>query len=628
MSIRIPFSLLAATMCLHLGLAAANAQTIAALSPSATRLDDLAAVASSPVSEVTLEPPNSSSDPAPGDPQAVPAAPTSPVRYLTRSGSTYIPLDNWMYPALLRLYSKGFIDSSFLGLRPWTRLSVLHMLELSADRINDSDDDDARQTFADLQKELNSDTEEIADAPHGNARIESVYTRPLGIAGTPLRDSFHIGQTIVNDYGRPYESGFNMIDGLSARAEAGRFSLYFRGEYQHAPSAAGYSIPVAQTLSAVDFVPYGLNQATIPQGPIASTNVFRIVEADLAYHLWGHEISAGKTDAWLGPGVGGAFAWSNNAENIYSFRIDRIEPLRVPGLSRLIGPIRYDFFVGSLKGHTDPNDPWVHTEKISFKPTPNVELGFSRTVIWGGQGHAPITIHSFLKSFFSLQNVSAAEKFSRNDPGARFSTFDFNWRLPYLTRWLTLYADSEAHDDVNPISAPRRAAVRSGIYLSHVPGVPKLDLRLEGVYSNATATDGGGGGGLNMYYEVVQTQGYTNKGNIMGDWIGREANGAQAWATWHLSSSEFIQVNYRNAKAAKDFIPGAANPGDPHLVPGGTTQNVFGVNVVKRLGDDIELNGWLQYERWTVPLLATGAQSDTSTAVQITWHPHKAQTSF
>jgi hypothetical protein len=116
----------------------------------------------------------------------------------------------------------------------------------------------------------------------------------------------------------------------------------------------------------------------------------------------------------MGPAQGGSFAYSNNAENIYAFQIDRIEPLHVPLLSAITGPFRYQFFVGSLKGHIAPRDPWIHVEKISFKPTANLEFGFERSVIWGGKGHAPITIHSFLKSFFSFQNVSAEEKISRN----------------------------------------------------------------------------------------------------------------------------------------------------------------------------------------------------------------------
>ena len=42
-------------------------------------------------------------------------------------------------------------------------------------------------------------------------------------------------------------------------------------------------------------------------------------------------------------------AYSNNAENIYSFRINRIEPLHIPGLSALTGPFRYEFIVGPLE---------------------------------------------------------------------------------------------------------------------------------------------------------------------------------------------------------------------------------------------------------------------------------------
>jgi hypothetical protein len=50
-------------------------------------------------------------------------------------------------------------------------------------------------------------------------------------------------------------------------------------------------------------------------------------------------------------------AYSNNAENIYSFRINRIEPLHIPLLSRLTGPFRYEFLVGGLRGHTYMPNP-------------------------------------------------------------------------------------------------------------------------------------------------------------------------------------------------------------------------------------------------------------------------------
>src|SRR6185312_7323787 len=55
------------------------------------------------------------------------------------------------------------------------------------------------------------------------------------ISGTPLRDGYHFGQTIINDYGRPYGEGFNNVSGVTAHAVAGPLSISIQGEYQHAP---------------------------------------------------------------------------------------------------------------------------------------------------------------------------------------------------------------------------------------------------------------------------------------------------------------------------------------------------------------------------------------------------------
>lgn len=552
--------------------------------------------------------------------QSIPPSytPASPVTYVSTAGSTYIPVDSWVYPALSRLQALGYLDTAFLGLRPWTRLSILHMLQRTADQIDaDTDADEAREIYLKVLHEVAPGLENNYGDRTVHTEMESVYTQFRGITDTPLRDSYHLGQTIINDYGRPYQAGFNNYTGFSAHSEAGRFSLYFRGEYQHAPSAAGYSPALANELASIEFVPYATNpnQATIPLGPIASTDTFRVMEANFSYHILNHEISFGKSDHWMAPNQSSSFAWTNNAENIYAFQIDRTEPLRIPLVSRLIGPIRYDFFVGSLKGHTYPNDPWVHAEKISFKPTKNLEIGFERTAIWGGKGHVPITIHSFLKSFFSVQNVSVDEKQSRNDPGARFGTFDFSYRLPFMRKWLTLYTDSLVHDDVSPISAPRRAGYMPGLYLSHFPGLDKLDLRVEGGSTDTVST----GGPNFLYYENVQRQGYTNKGFIMGSWLGRQSKGGQAWLTWHLSPQEQIQFSYRTTKAAQQS-PNSAGA-IKGFIPGGTTQNDYQFNVVKRIHKDIELNGWLQYERWVAPVYKPGTQSDTTAQFQITWYP-------
>jgi hypothetical protein len=178
-----------------------------------------------------------------------------------------------------------------------------------------------------------------------------------------------------------------------------------------------------------------------------------------------------------------------------------------------------------------------------------------------------------------------------------------------VRNWLTLYSDSEVHDDVSPIDAPRRASWRPGLYLSHVPGIPRLDVRVEAASTDPPITNSNGG--HFMYYEGVQQQGYTNQGQLFGDWIGREDKGGQGLITYHLSGNEWLQIGVRNQKVAKDFIPV------------GTTLNDISFQVVKRIGKDFEVNGNFAYEHWKAPIYLSGQQTVTTITIQLTWFPER-----
>jgi hypothetical protein len=572
-------------------------------------------------------------------------------------GSRFIPVDSWVYPAVLRLYALGYVDNLYVGLRPWTASAISDILDEAADRISDDEANgaidtsggaEARSIYISIRHELYQDGQDPCSAETDQARIETVYSSARSISGIPLRDSYHLGSTAINDYGRPYAGGFNSYSGVSGYVSRGRFMLHARVEFQGAPSAMGYSAGLAAMLSCGtctvaattvgstgegDVIPYldpatgkPYPQTTIPEGAIKSATQVRVLEAYVSARALGHVFSFGKQDEWLGPGLGGSMAYSNNAQNIYAFHISRTEPLHIPILSSLTGPFRYEFLVGPLRGHTfvpnpqyTPNsavqsnvlnagNPWVHVEKLSFRPTVNLELGFERTAMFGGKGHSPVTLHTFLKSFFSVDDdPTGVAKAGREDPGARFSSFDFSYRLPFLRNWVTLYSDAEVHDDVSPINAPRRAAWRPGIYLSRVPGLPHVDVRVEAATTDPRVSPSSGG--HFMYWEQIERQGYTNQGQLFGDWIGREDKGGQAWITYHLSGNEWIQLNARNQKADKDFIAG------------GTTLNEIGIETAKRLGKDLELKGSFTFEQWKAPIYQPGRNTVTMMQFQLTWHP-------
>jgi len=116
-------------------------------------------------------------------------------------GSPYIPVDSWVYPAMLRLYSMGYIDQVYLGMRPWTRASLSHMLEDIGPQIEDANTyevstaDEAQKIYSALSRFLNYDNGMQCLTYQGNYHIESIYSVGRGISGTPLRDSFHLGST-------------------------------------------------------------------------------------------------------------------------------------------------------------------------------------------------------------------------------------------------------------------------------------------------------------------------------------------------------------------------------------------------------------------------------------------------
>jgi hypothetical protein len=517
-------------------------------------------------------------------------------------GSPYVELDSWIYPAIERLAALGYIRAEFLGMRPWTRVECARLIQRAGSEIDSGHaaSSEAARLQDELEKEFNAEIDALAGGKNRVIRLESVYANLTGIDGTPLNDSYHFGQTIVNNYGRPYQAGFNSWDGFSAYATAGRFTVYVRGEYQHAPSAPAYSLPVREVIAAVD------NNPLLPATPVPTTNQFRLLDTYVSANVANWDLTFGKQSLWWGPGDDSALLFSDNAAPIYMARASRIAPFRLPWIFRWLGPMKWDLFYGQLSGNQYPPRPMIHGEKISFKPTDNLELGFSRTTEFGGVGRA-LTAGATINSYFSFSS-SVGYNPSQN-PGKRTGGFDFNYKVPYVRKWLMVYAEALSADDPSPLAAPRRAAVNSGIYMPRLPGVPKLDLRVEAGYTNTPAADPRPIGGEFVYWEQFYHDLYTNDGNLIGSWIGRQGQGIQAQSTYWFSPRNSLQFGYRHAKVASDFIPG------------GETLNDGSVKFDWWLRHDVSVSAFVQYEKWLAPILTPTAQTNWTSSVEVTFWP-------
>jgi hypothetical protein len=529
--------------------------------------------------------------------------------------SPYVPIDSWIYPLLERLIALGYMQSNMLGMRPWTRLQCARMVEEAGEKLENGQDDsvEAGKIYKSLAHEFAPETARLDGAANVGAQVKSVYTRMTGISGTPLRDSYHFGQTLINDYGRPYWTGFNDITGVSAEAEAGPLAFNLQAEYQHAPAMPSYSPEALSAIAAADISPPLANGR--PQ-----VNQLQLLNSTVSLNINNVQFTFGEQSSWLGEGESGSFLMSNNAPPFPMVRIDDVQPHDIPGLSKILGPFRAEFFIGQLSGHhwetcivstcqtypgyptvVGPNitpQPFIQGGKISFQPTPNFEFGMGYTAMFGGPG-LPVTFGNFFRTFYIHSPTPA------NNPGKRISEADFSYRIPGLRNWLTFTFDSLVVDEFSPIGSTR-ANVNPGIYMPRIPKIPKLELRAEGFNVSRTTEFTPGF----VYADNRRfLGGYTNDGVLMGSWIGRAGRGGQGWLTYWLSPRNKIQFGYRLQGVSPDFIQGG------RLVD-------YSVQSEFMIGPNVAVSGLFQYEQWKFPVLSPTGQSDVTASLQLTFYPH------
>ncbi|HEV2490502.1 MAG TPA: capsule assembly Wzi family protein [Candidatus Acidoferrales bacterium] len=534
-------------------------------------------------------------------------------------GSPYVPLDSWVYPALTRLAAMGYIDTDFEGMRPWTRMECARLVQEAGDHFNEasSDSKGAGNLYDTLAREFSKEINLLGGGDNRDVHLESVYTRITGISGQPLTNGYNFGQTIINDCGRPYEEGANSVTGFSGWGTDGPFFGYVRGEYQHAPSTPALSASALQTIAKEDGLPASLTPSA---APIASTDRFRLLDSYVGMSFDNWQITFGRQSQWWGPDESGPILFSTNAEPIDMLQINRATPFKLPSFLGIIGPIRAEFFLGQLTrqhivfkqgagftgtfAQTLNPQPFLVGEKVSFKPTRNLEVGLGLTTVTAGAG-VPFTLETFLKATFPIHNGDPG---TPSDWGDGRSEFDMTYRVPGLRDFLTLYADGFTDDEPSPLlGAWDKAAWAAGIYMPRIPRISHLDLRAEGIYSDPP-TGGVVSHGF-FYTNSRYPEGYTNSGNLIGSWIGRQGQGAQAWSTYWFTPQDKVQFNFRHQKVSQQFVPFGGT-----LTDGGVRGDFW-------IRNRFSVTASVQYEKWNFPILSPTKETDVSTSIEFTYWP-------
>lgn len=528
------------------------------------------------------------------------------------NGSTLVPMDSWVYSALERLAAMGLIPSQQVAIRPWTRQECrrqvreaeesLHGFATMDNTVSTSVQSEAESMLPELEHYLRE--------PETQSKVvlESVYARYGSIMGPALTDSFHIGQTWWNDFGRPLGRGGSFIAGYALRATSGRYFFYSRQEMQTFPGLPAVSQPLADYYNHIDNYNFG---STPPDFNLASPAIpayvrQRPIDLYAGFAFAGYNLSFGKQEIYWGPNIMGPLSFSSNAEPTYNLRLASNRPHDLPFIPSL-GTYSVDLIFGKLSGHHYPARPYFNGQKINFNFGRNLEMSFTRWSILWGVGH-PMTLRSLKDNFFSADSTGALGYGARDDPGDRKSAFDFRLHVPGLQNLVTIYADSYADDDLSPLAAPRRNSWAPGIYLARLPGIPHMDFRLEMVSTQELSQDEGD---HRIYINNQYRDGNTNKGFLLGDVTGRDARTFEGRLGYWVSAKTHIEGGYRQEKISP-----------LHLANGGTVSDGF-MKANYAIGKDWNVELFSQVERFLIPVFMPGRQTNGSLRLQITWDPGK-----
>jgi hypothetical protein len=408
--------------------------------------------------------------------------------------SVNVPLDHWSYNDIDKLIGLGLIDSSMMNTKPVSRLEMArHIVEADEkfQRLN-SQNEIISGILDRLKKEFEPELSTIGAAdgkpildfakPFEDPYLKYVYAREK--------------TTIENTRGDRLDENSNLRAGFAARAQLFDITAFYaHPEYIWSSEEGNQDV--------------------------------KLIEGYGKLGLGSFEIEAGKDSMFWGPGQHGALIMSNNADPFKMVKISNPSPISLPWIFRALGPVKIVWFLTQLEEDRPIPKPNLMGFRIEFKPHPAVEIGVSRTMIFGGQGRSAYSFVDYLKAF-----TGSNEALAGNLDNDQLGGFDASVLLPVDSflpaRNVKLYTEWIGEDEAGGL--PMDFGITYGAKFYDIFKTGKTDLTIEYANDHDPSKP-------NVFYNhSIYQAGYTYDGRIIGHYMGTDSKDLFIRLTHYLSS--------------------------------------------------------------------------------------------
>jgi len=416
--------------------------------------------------------------------------------------STNVPLDHWSYAAVDKLADYGLIESAMLTLRPLSRVEMARHVGQAMLALEHMDD--VPEIVVSIVDRLKEEYEgeltlmQLIDGWHGETSLkplEDPYVRYLYADHKP---------DLENIRGDEFQRKSNYRAGFATRGTLwDTFAFYAHPEY----------LDSSQIDGDVDLIE-GYGKAMV--GPF--------------------EIEAGKDSLWWGPARGGSILMSNNAQPFTMVKVTNPQPIQLPWVFRVLGPVKGQWFLTELEKDRAIPEARLSGIRLNIKPHPAVELGASRVVMFAGRGVPRVDLYDYAKMFAAMSEQAENNQLAGLDasvwlPMDRLPAGD---RIPL--RSVKFYVDAAGEDEAGGL--PSNWGALGGVSFNDIFKTGRTDLRIEYADNHSSTKP-------NVFYNHgVYTSGYTYEDRIIGHHMGTDSRDVFVQISHYLSDRLLLDLIY------------------------------------------------------------------------------------
>ncbi len=291
--------------------------------------------------------------------------------------------------------------------------------------------------------------------------------------------------------------------------------------------------------------------------PSWSTNAmdgkeFRLDGSFVSYLIGNWAVGLGAIDRWWGPGWESSMILTHSARPVPGVFLQRNHPT-APESRWLswIGPWQLTTFMGQLESDRVIDSPYLWGMRLNFRPLQSLEVGLSRTAIWGGDGR-PTDLSTFYDMLRGDDNRTLAEREDgiSDEAGNQLAGLDLRWGQSIGVVRAALYGQMIGEDEAGGL--PSRYIGMAGAEINaRISGVDTR-VSLEAQNSTVNFYDSNRKAGNIAYEHSIYKTGYRYRGRPLGASTDNDTRATTLRTQLHFQNGNSVTVGYSNLDINQD----------------------------------------------------------------------------